>query len=127
MWQFVVCDDDEDCRREVVTELYNTLKKANIQEYNIKEYESLAQLYGSSIEPDVLLLDIAFQGEDDGSKVAVQLRRRWAKMQLIFVTSMENYIQNAFDAYSVVCRSVFAERSCYAGIGYCHTVFKSFG
>lgn len=69
--------------------------------YDITEYSSLAQLQGELVEPDILLLDIAFQNEDDGTQVAVQLRRRWSRMQLIFVTSLENCIQKAFDAYAV--------------------------
>lgn len=103
MWHFVVCDDEENCRREVVENLRNILKELRITDdtYDITEYSSLAQLQKRAEAPTVLLLDVAFDNEEDGTQAAVAFRYRWPNMLLIFVSSMEAYVWKSFRAYAM--------------------------
>lgn len=55
MWHFVVCDDEESCRREIVEKLRAVLAELQISDdtYDIAEYASLAQLQRELVEPDI--------------------------------------------------------------------------
>lgn len=101
MWRIIICDDEDDPRREVEHALTQAMQQLHIKEheYKITLFSSLAQLQRLIPEPDILLLDIAFQERDSGVRAAMQLRGRWNRVQIIFVTSMgTEFYQNAFHA-----------------------------
>lgn len=103
MWHFVVCDDDTAQRQAVIKGLQTALHTLHIEpdRFDIVAYDSLQALQRHPAPPTVLLLDVAFDNPDDGIRVSTQLRGRWPDMQLIFVTSMQEYITSCFDAYAI--------------------------
>ncbi len=100
MWHFVVCDDEELFRYEIVSRLRKALEGLGVdrKDYEILEYASLAQLHTCPVSPDWLLLDVLFQGESDGTQVAIHLRRKWPNMQLLFISSAAAFVWNSFEA-----------------------------
>lgn len=102
MWHFVICDDEDSARQQVERTFRQALRRMRIPEesYTIVSLSDLAQLQLYPQEPDILLLDIAFQRKDSGMMAAMQLRSRWNHVQFIFVTSMSGFTQGAFHIYA---------------------------
>ena len=102
LWHFVICDDEENSRQKVKNLFCKILQQLKVSErsYEITQLTSLAQLQLYPQEPDILLLDIAFQAKNSGLLAAMQLRARWGKAIIIFVTSMsaKNYIRTSIRA-----------------------------
>lgn len=103
MWNFVICDDEDIDRRNVSARLCSVLDELHIDraDYQIREYASLAQLCSCPEPPDILLLDVLFAEESNGTRAAIYLRQHWPGMQLLFVSSAEAFVWEAFEAYAL--------------------------
>lgn len=125
MLHVVICDDNtvicDDLAKRVTDHYANTAWAEGLQ---IDIYNDLATLCARQAAPDILLLDINFcpdepdakaptadqgpdgpnaeapaadQGPDDeGLRAGLLLTRRWPDMQLIFISSMQQYISDGY-------------------------------
>lgn len=99
MISVAVCDDEAvflDIVEEETDRIMNNLKK----EYTFKKYQSselfVKDLKEHNISPDIVLLDIDMP-VITGKDAAVMLKELYPDCQLIFFTSHEDEIFNAFD------------------------------
>lgn len=65
--------------------------------WRLTRYNQLEQLLKRPTAPDLLLLDVAFSGPDDGLLAGLALRTRWPDMALLFVSSMERYVGRGYE------------------------------
>lgn len=85
-----ICDDEKGIRDLLEGKVRNVYPEAGILLYASGE-----ELLSGEI-PDILLLDIQMQGKS-GIETAKELRQRNARIIIIFVTAIEDYVFQAFD------------------------------
>lgn len=103
MLKIVLCDDNSHSNKEYA-ELISEIAEKNQLETVISCFESGESLlfhYSDSIDQiDILYLDI-FMNETNGMETAKKLRDYGCKAQIIFLTSFEDYVYDAFDVNAV--------------------------
>lgn len=86
-----VCDDEPNERKSVIN-----LIKIIIPDGCIIEYKSGEELLKADKEFDIVFLDIKMQGVS-GIETAKIMRERQSKVEIIFVTGLDEYVLQAFD------------------------------
>lgn len=89
--QIIICDDEKEIRELLKEKVQHIYPEAEI-ELCVTGKELLTR----ENEPDILFLDIQMPVMD-GMKTARELRKKWEKTILIFVTAIEEYVFQAFD------------------------------
>lgn len=94
MLRIAICDDKKDCRTVIVRycEHYCMERKMEFAYY---EYDTGEQFLKADMEADILFLDIEMQGMN-GLQVKDDLCRRGGKLCIVFVSSHEEAIPDAF-------------------------------
>lgn len=103
MLKIVLCDDNHHSNKEYA-ELISKIAEKNQLEIVISCFESGESLlfhYSDTLDQiDILYLDI-FMNETNGIETAQKLRDYGCKAQIIFLTSFEDYVYEAFDVNAV--------------------------
>lgn len=92
----VICDD-ELLHRATLKEFLITILDEELLEYNLIEYSSGEDLINNYDKVDLLFLDIRMNGLS-GMDVARKIREFDSNVEIIFTTSVEKYV---FEAYEV--------------------------
>ena len=90
--RIAVCDDEKEIRDMFAEKIGKLYPKGDLS-----LYQSGEELLLSDQEPDILLLDIQMPGKN-GMETAMEMRRKNKKMILIFVTALDDFVFQAFDA-----------------------------
>lgn len=106
--RIAICDD-ENVFRNILKEYCLQFAKEQQLECQIVEYASGEELLADS-SPDVLLLDIEMKGID-GLQVRDILQRQKADIRILFVSSHDEAIPEAFgrEVYGFLCKPVMYE------------------
>lgn len=110
MIKIVICEDERETQLLIEEYLDNILKNINI-EYEIQKYSSGEELLEGNIKDiDILLLDIQM-GQINGMDVARKIREVDNKMEIIFITSLIDYVQEGYEvrAYRYLLKPIESE------------------
>ena len=103
MYRVAVCDDEAWTRRELLAVCEDILCETGT-EHNMTEFacaEDLeAALSGGEASFDLLLLDIMLDGKT-GMELAQELRVRENRVSIIFITGMEEYLQEGYSVQPI--------------------------
>ena len=97
MFRVVICED-EISQREKLKEYIQKIFDENKEELEIIEFESAEELLSSGIilkEVDIFILDIKMNGLS-GMDLAKMIRKEDDRSEIIFVTSLVEYIQDGY-------------------------------
>lgn len=102
MFHFTICDDDQTQLTLLETCLgeWSRERKCEIEIELCKSAEQFLFRQGHESETDVLLLDIDMPGKS-GISLARELREKGEKLQIIFVTGLEDYVLDGYDVEAV--------------------------
>ena len=89
--RIAICDDEKKYREETI----NCIKEYNVS-IEIVEFEDGSKLVNTKEVFDLILLDVEMP-ELDGMSAAKLLRRRKVDTEIVFLTSYEKYVYDAFD------------------------------
>lgn len=89
--RIAICDDEKKYREETI----NCIKEYN-PEFEIVEFEDGSELVKAKEAFDLILLDVEMP-QLDGMTAAKQLRRQKVDAEIVFLTSYEKYVYDAFD------------------------------
>lgn len=107
MIKIAICEDEKETQLLIEDQLDNILKNINI-EYEIQKYSSGEELLGSNLKDiDILLLDIQM-GQINGMDTARKIRELGNKMEIIFITSLIDYVQEGYEvrAYRYILKPI---------------------
>ena len=110
MIRVAICEDEKETQSLIENYLHNILKNINI-EYEIQKYSLGEELLGSNLkEIDILLLDIQM-GQINGMDTARKIREVDNKMEIIFITSLIDYVQDGYEvrAYRYLLKPIELE------------------
>lgn len=94
MIRIAICEDEKEMRDLIENHLHNILKN---REYKIEKYSSGEELLQSNIKDiDILLLDIQMD-QINGMDTARKIREVDNKMEIIFLTSLIDYVQEGYE------------------------------
>ncbi|AUN14239.1 LytR/AlgR family response regulator transcription factor [Paraclostridium sordellii] len=105
-----ICEDEKEIQDLIETYLQSILKSVNI-DYEIKKYNLGEELLESNLkEIDILLLDIQM-GQINGMDTARKIREVDNKMEIIFITSLIDYVQEGYEvrAYRYLLKPIEEE------------------
>lgn len=97
MFRVVICED-EDIHRKILSDYVKKIFKEINEEIELMEFESGDEILLSDIEfksVDIFLLDIQMDGID-GMELAKNIRYKSDSSEIIFITSLINYIQDGY-------------------------------
>ncbi|WP_236874623.1 response regulator, partial [Clostridioides difficile] len=96
MIKIAVCEDEKETQLLIEDYLENILKDISI-EYEIQKYISGEELLESNLKDiDILLLDIKME-KLNGMDTARKIREVDNEMEIIFVTSLIDYVQEGYE------------------------------
>ncbi len=107
MIKIAICEDEKETQLLIEDQLDNILKNINI-EYEIQKYSSGEELIDSNLKDiDILLLDIQM-GQINGMDTARKIRELGNKMEIIFITSLIDYVQEGYEvrAYRYILKPI---------------------
>nr|WP_312216807.1 LytTR family DNA-binding domain-containing protein [Clostridioides sp.] len=107
MIKIAICEDEKETQLLIEDQLDNILKNINI-EYEIQKYSSGEELLDSNLKDiDILLLDIQM-GQINGMDTARKIRELGNKMEIIFITSLIDYVQEGYEvrAYRYILKPI---------------------
>ncbi|MGL5711390.1 MAG: LytR/AlgR family response regulator transcription factor [Paraclostridium sp.] len=110
MINIAICEDEIEIQSQIENYIEYALKDINI-EYKIQKYSSGEELLETSLnEIDILFLDIQM-GKIDGMETARKIRKVDNKMEIIFITSLIDYVQEGYEvrAYRYLIKPVEQE------------------
>lgn len=110
MIKIAICEDEKETQLLIEDQLDNILKNINI-EYEIQKYSSGEELLDSNLKDiDILLLDIQM-GQINGMDTARKIRELSNKMEIIFITSLIDYVQEGYEvrAYRYLLKPIESE------------------
>ena len=110
MIRIAICEDEKETQSLIENYLHNILKNINI-EYEIQKYSLGEELLESNLkEIDILLLDIQM-GQINGMDTARKIREVDNKMEIIFITSLIDYVQGGYEvrAYRYLLKPIELE------------------
>jgi two-component system, LytTR family, response regulator LytT len=110
MINIAICEDEKETQLLIEDHLDNILKNINI-EYEIKKYSLGEELLRDNLKDiDILLLDIQM-GQINGMDTARRIREVDNKMEIIFITSLIDYIQEGYEvrAYRYLLKPIELE------------------
>lgn len=105
MIRIAICEDEKETQDLVEDYINNIL---NDMEYEIAKYSSGEELLQSNLKDiDILLLDIQM-GQLNGMDTARKIREVDNKMEIIFITSLIDYVQEGYEvrAYRYLLKSI---------------------
>lgn len=103
-----ICEDEKEMQDLIENHLQNLLKN---REYKIEKYISGEELLQANFEDiDILLLDIQM-GKLSGMDTARRIREVNSKMEIIFITSLIDYVQEGYEvrAYRYLLKPIELE------------------
>ncbi len=103
-----ICEDEKEMQNLIESHLQNLLKN---REYKIEKYISGEELLQANFEDiDILLLDIQM-GKLSGMDTARRIREVNSKMEIIFITSLIDYVQEGYEvrAYRYLLKPIELE------------------
>ena len=96
MIRIAICEDEKETQLLIEDYLDNILKNINI-EYEIQKYSSGEELLEGNLKYiDILLLDIQM-GQINGMDTARKIREVDNKIEIIFITSLIDYVQEGYE------------------------------
>lgn len=98
MFKIGICDDNA-VFAEKLQSLINIYCEENGVPIEIYLYYDGAEVLADRIDYNILFLDIEMPGVD-GIETAKQIRKRDAKVKIIYVTSYTHYMRNAFSVHA---------------------------
>lgn len=110
MIKIVICEDERETQLLIEDYLDNILKNINIK-YEIQKYSSGEELLEGNLKDiDILLLDIQM-GQINGMDAARKIREVNNKMEIIFITSLIDYVQEGYEvrAYRYLLKPIESE------------------
>ncbi|WP_195938144.1 LytR/AlgR family response regulator transcription factor [Romboutsia sp. 1001713B170131_170501_G6] len=110
MIRVAICEDEKDTQLLIEDYIHNILKNINI-EYEIQKYNLGEELLESNLKDiDILLLDIQM-GQINGMDTARKIREVDNKMEIIFITSLIDYVQEGYEvrAYRYLLKPIELE------------------
>lgn len=110
MIRVAICEDERETQLLIENYIDDILKNINV-EYNIQKYNSGEELLEENLKDiDILLLDIQM-GQINGMDVARKIREVDNKMEIIFITSLIDYIQEGYEvrAYRYLLKPIELE------------------
>ena len=110
MIRIAICEDEKDTQLLIEDYIHNILKNINI-EYEIQKYDLGEELLESNLKDiDILLLDIQM-GQINGMDTARKIREVDNKMEIIFITSLIDYVQEGYEvrAYRYLLKPIELE------------------
>jgi len=111
MIKIVICEDERETQLLIEDYLDNILRNINI-EYEIQKYSSGEELLEGNLKDiDILLLDIQM-GQINGMDVARKIREVDNRMEIIFITSLIDYVQEGYEvrAYRYLLKPIESEK-----------------
>jgi len=91
-----ICDDEKNIRKELAADIKNILDCVGL-DYCVSEYESGEEFLDRGIkEIDLVFMDI-LMGEINGFDTAKKLREKNGDIELIFLTSIRDYVQVGYE------------------------------
>lgn len=103
-----ICEDEKEMQNLIESHLQNLLKNS---EYKIEKYISGEELLQANFKDiDILLLDIQM-GKLNGMDTARRIREVDSKMEIIFITSLIDYVQEGYEvrAYRYLLKPIELE------------------
>lgn len=103
-----ICEDEKETQDLIESHLQNLLKN---REYKIEKYISGEELLQANFKDiDILLLDIQM-GKLNGMETARKIREVDSKMEIIFITSLIDYVQEGYEvrAYRYLLKPIELE------------------
>ena len=110
MISIATCEDEKEIQDTIEDYLNNILKNTNI-EYEIQKYNSGESLLESNLKDiDILLLDIQMD-QINGMDTARKIRKVDNNMEIIFITSLIDYVQEGYEvrAYRYLLKPIELE------------------
>ncbi|WP_042274387.1 response regulator, partial [[Clostridium] dakarense] len=110
MIRIAICEDEKETQRSIEDYLDSILKNINI-EYEIKKYSLGEELLECNLKDiDILLLDIQM-GQINGMDTARKIREVDNTMEIIFITSLIDYVQEGYEvrAYRYLLKPIELE------------------
>lgn len=110
MIRIAICEDEKETQCLIEEYLDNILKTIDI-EYEIQKYSSGEDLLEGSLKDiDILLLDILME-QMNGMDTARKIREVDNKMEIIFITSLIDYVQEGYEvrAYRYLLKPIELE------------------
>ncbi|MCE0792318.1 response regulator, partial [Clostridioides difficile] len=110
MIKIAVCEDEKETQLLIEDYLENILEDINI-EYEIQKYLSGEDLLESNLKDiDILLLDIKME-KLNGMDTARKIREVDNEMEIIFITSLIDYVQEGYEvrAYRYLLKPIELE------------------
>lgn len=110
MIRIAICEDEKEIQLLIEDYLDNILKNINI-EYEIQKYRLGEELLKYNLKDiDILLLDIQM-GQINGMDTARKIREVDNEMEIIFITSLIDYIQEGYEvrAYRYLLKPIELE------------------
>lgn len=110
MIRIAICEDEKEIQLLLEDCIDNILKNIN-KEYEIQKYSSGEELLEDNFkEIDILLLDIQM-GQVNGMDTARKIRKVDNKMEIIFITSLIDYVQEGYEvrAYRYLLKPIELE------------------
>lgn len=96
MINIAVCEDEKETQLLIVDYIENILKNISI-EYEIKKYLSGEELLENNLKDiDILFLDIKME-KLNGMDTARMIRKMGSEMEIIFITSLIDYVQEGYE------------------------------
>ncbi|KPI54252.1 chemotaxis protein CheY [Clostridioides difficile] len=110
MINIAVCEDEKEAQLLIVDYIENILKNISI-EYEIKKYLSGEELLENNLKDiDILFLDIKME-KLNGMDTARMIRKMGSEMEIIFITSLIDYVQEGYEvrAYRYLLKPIESE------------------
>lgn len=107
-----ICDDDRDWCESAEKIVMDYAQTKHIKEEVICFYGREELLTSQGAEPDVLFLDICFENDADGIKIAEWVNQNWKKCQIVYLTDYLFYATEVYHTAHVfyVLKEQFADR-----------------
>lgn len=103
-YKIAICDDEKIIHRDVIQKLKDSSEWIDC---DVDSYYNGAGILNASKYYDIIFLDIDLQ-QDNGMQIASILRERGIGSYIIFITSHENFMQDAFkvSAFRYLCKPI---------------------
>ena len=115
----VVCEDEAMYRKSIQEKIERRSQinhHADIKLSLFSSSEDFLEQWRQNIKIDVIFMDIMFQNEMDGMKVAKQIRLTDSYVPIVFVTNSDAYIR---EGYEVCALRYLGKPMCYSDIALC--------
>lgn len=96
MYYFAICDDDKHDLSTTKTLLNDFLTQNKMKEYKIMEFSDGNSLLNSSIEFDLIFLDVMLKDKDTGIDIAKILFKKNMKTKFVFISSSIDFAPASF-------------------------------